>query len=285
MDTIILQFLEELRSSFGTFLACVFSLFGETIFLIVVICLIYWIYDKKFGEKLIAVSFSSMALNGFLKGMVARERPYSAGVVSRVDIDSPLLSTTDLETFASFPSGHSQMSSGLFITSAFHFKKTWSWIVFPLATLGVMLSRLYFGVHYPTDVLTGAALGAVFAIFWEFIYQNAEDKKYLACAIFAIMSIVFAAICPTKSMVEMCALCVGGAIALPLENKFIQMANATGTKNRILRAVIGLAIVGLVYVVFSILPWQPLWMKWIKYFSLVLVGAVGVPMLFKKIKI
>ena len=285
MDTLILQFFEELRSSFGTFLACLFSLFGETIFLIVVICLIYWIYDKKFGEKLIAVSFSSMALNGFLKGMVARPRPYADGIVTRVDIDTPLLSTTDLESHASFPSGHSQMSAGLFFTSAFHFKKTWSWIVFPLATLGVMISRLYFGVHYPTDVLVGATLGALFAVFWEFIYQKAEDKKYIVCAGFALLSIIFSIICPTKSMVEMCALCVGGAIALPLENKYIDLQNATGIKNRILRAVIGLAIVGAVYVIFSILPWQFLWMKWIKYCCLVIVGALAVPMLFKKLKI
>jgi membrane-associated phospholipid phosphatase len=197
MDTIILQFFEGLRSSFGTFLSCVFSLFGETIFLIVVICLIYWIYDKKFGEKLIAVSFSSMTINGFLKGMVARPRPYAAGVVTRVDIDTPLISTTSLSANSSFPSGHSQMSAGLFFTSAFHFKQTWSWIVFPLATLGVMLSRLYFGVHYPTDVLVGATLGALFAIFWEFIYQKAEDKKHLISAIFAVISIIFSIICPT----------------------------------------------------------------------------------------
>ena len=285
MDTIILQFFEGLRSSFGTFLSCVFSLFGETIFLIVVICLIYWIYDKKFGEKLIAVSFSSMTLNGFLKGVVARPRPYAAGVVTRVDIDTPLISTTSLDNFTSFPSGHSQMSAGLFFTSAFHFKKTWAWIVFPLATLGVMLSRLYFGVHYPTDVLVGATLGALFAIFWEFIYQKAEDKKYLVCAVFAVISIIFSIISPTKNMVETCALCVSAAIALPIENKYIDMQNATGVKNRLLRAVIGLAIVAVVYVGFSVLPWQPLWMKWIKYFFLVIVGALAVPMLFKKLKI
>ena len=91
-----------------------------------------------------------------------------------------------------------------------------------------MLSRLYFGVHYPTDVLVGATMGALFAIFWEFIYQKAEDKKYLACAVFAVISIVFAILCPTKSMVEMCALCVGGAIALPIENKYVDLQNATG---------------------------------------------------------
>lgn len=285
METTILQFFEGLRSSFATFFACIFSLFGETIFLIVGICLIYWIYDKKFGEKLITTSFSSMTLNSFLKGVVARPRPYAAGVVSRVDIDTPLISTTSLSANSSFPSGHSQMSSGLFITSAFHFKKAWAWIVFPLATLGVMISRLYFGVHYPTDVLVGATMGTLFAILWEFIYRKAEDKKYLVCAVFAVISIIFSFISPTKNMVETCALCVATAIALPIENKLIDFQNATGAKNRVLRAVIGLACVGVVYVVFSILPWQTLLMKWIKYFLLVIVGAVGVPCLFKKIKI
>ncbi len=285
MDTIILQFFEELRSSFATFFACLFSLFGETIFLIVVICLIYWIYDKKFGEKLIATTFSSMTLNGFLKGIVARPRPYTDGVVTRVEIDTPFISTMSLSPYSSFPSGHSQLSAGLFITSAFHFKKPWGWVLFPLATLGVMLSRLYFGVHYPTDVLVGATLGALFAVFWEVIYQKAEDKKYLICAIFAGVSIIFSILCPTKNMVETCALCIGAAIALPIENKYIDLANATGVKNRLLRAGIGLVLVGATYLIFSILPWQPLWIKWVKYFSLVLVGALFVPFLFKKLKI
>ena len=290
MEISILQFFESLRNGFGTACAFVFSLFGETLFLVVLICLIYWIYEKQLGEKLVMVSFSSMSVNSFLKAAVARPRPYTTGKVSRLDIDAgPLLSTTDLMPNASFPSGHSQMSAGMFFTGAFRYKKWWAWVIFPLLTLGVMWSRLYFGVHYPSDVLVGAALGALFAIFWELIYQKFGKAKLYIFAGFALLSIVFAIIFRTdKSMIELCACTVASAICLPIENKWIRFENAKGVKNRIFRALIGLICVGGVYALFSFLPFDFLDLlvfKFIKYFLTVSMAILPVPLLFKKLKL
>ena len=293
METQILQFFENLRTGFGTACAFVFSLFGETLFLVVLICLLYWIYEKKFGEKLVLTAFSSMTINSFLKLLIARPRPYTkeAGkIVSRLDIDAgPLLSTTDLAPLESCPSGHSQMSAGMFFTAAFRYKKWWAWLVFPLATLGVMWSRMYFGVHYPTDVLFGAALGILFACVWEFIYQQYENKKWWIFGGFALLSIIFMCVFHSnKSMVEICACTVAAAICLPIENKFVKFEDAKGAKNRVLRALIGLGCVGAVYCIFSFLPFAFLellpW-KFVKYFCTVSVATLLVPFLFKKAKV
>lgn len=288
MEISILQFFQSLRSGFGTFLACLFSLFGETLFLVVFICLIYWLYHKSLGEKLVLTAFSSMAINGFLKCLVARPRPYTTGKVTRVDVDNALISTTGLADFESFPSGHSQMGASLFFTGAFHYKKTWGWILFPLLTLGVMLSRLYFGVHYPTDVLVGASLGIAFACFWEWIYQKAEKYKYWVFLPFAVASIVFSAIFPSKHMIELCACAIAVCICLPLENKFIGFSDATSAKNRVFRALVGLGCVGVVFGLFSFLPFAflELWRwKFVKYFSTIVTATLLVPFLFKKLKI
>jgi membrane-associated phospholipid phosphatase len=89
---------------------------------------------------------ATYALNTAIKQVVRRRRPQLAGL-------GPL---TDTPTQLSFPSAHSATSfAGAFAYSQLGLPRT------PLYALavGLALSRLYLGVHYPSDVLAGAALG------------------------------------------------------------------------------------------------------------------------------
>ena len=288
MEFIILQFFENLRSDFLTIFACLFSLFGETLFLIVLVCLLYWVYDKSLGEKLVIVSFSSMCVNGLLKNVVARPRPYVKGGVSRVDIHTPLLSTASLEPYQSFPSGHSQLGGGIFFTAAFHFRKKALWIVFPILTLGVMLSRLDLGVHYPSDVLVGGALGIAFACVWEWIFKKSETSKYYILSATAAVAVLCCFLAPSKHLVELCGCCVAAAICLPIEHKWIGFENQPCFKKKLYRLGLGLACVFAVFGSFTLLPFDflELWgWKFVKYFLSVLTGALLVPYLFVKLKI
>ena len=73
---------------------------------------------------------------------------------------------------ASFPSGHSMMSAVVYLTLAvmlarIHDQMPVRLFLLTLATaltLGVGVSRVYLGVHWPTDVLAGWILGASWAI-------------------------------------------------------------------------------------------------------------------------
>ncbi|GFN08463.1 hypothetical protein Smic_70190 [Streptomyces microflavus] len=64
----------------------------------------------------------------------------------------------------SFPSGHAA-SAAAFATGVALESKGWGAVVAPVAA-AVAASRVYTGVHYPSDVLAGAALGigAAFAL-------------------------------------------------------------------------------------------------------------------------
>ncbi len=78
---------------------------------------------------------------------------------------------TDIAT-ASFPSGHSMISSVAYLTLAALLARAAPDLVTKIYFLGVAMllimligvSRLYLGVHYPTDVFAGWAMGSAWAI-------------------------------------------------------------------------------------------------------------------------
>ncbi len=96
----------------------------------------------------------SESISGALKEWIERDRPAVA------DPSPPTL--VDLPVTYSFPSGHATVSFACATTLALAVPRL-TWPLFTLATL-ISFSRVYVGVHYPLDVLAGAALGVTIAI-------------------------------------------------------------------------------------------------------------------------
>jgi undecaprenyl-diphosphatase len=90
----------------------------------------------------------------WLKRRFVRERPYISHLRIRVG-------AAPLDRY-SFPSGHTlhAVCYAVLLTAYF---PSMGWIVIPFAAL-VALSRVVLGLHYPTDVAVGAAIGASLAI-------------------------------------------------------------------------------------------------------------------------
>jgi undecaprenyl-diphosphatase len=114
---------------------------------------------KRSAALLIAAAvLGGVALSTLVKLAVDRPRPDIPHIVRVVT--------------ASFPSGHAMLSAIVFLTlgallTRMHERRRIKIYFMSLAiilTTSVGLSRIYLGVHYPTDVLAGWAMGAAWAI-------------------------------------------------------------------------------------------------------------------------
>lgn len=94
-----------------------------------------------------------VAIYATLKRIFVRERPF----ITHSAID---LAAAPLDRY-SFPSGHTLHAVSFAWQASAHFPEL-GWVLIPLAGL-IAGSRVVLGLHYPSDVLAGAAIGAALA--------------------------------------------------------------------------------------------------------------------------
>lgn len=151
----VLDFIQtHLRSSTGDIVMPLISHLGDSGVVWIVLALALLIYPKtrKTGAAIMAaLALEVLCCNLILKPFVARIRPCDINTAVHLLVPCP-------DDF-SFPSGHTGASFAA--ASALYFNR--SRLRFPALTLAALIgfSRLYLYVHYPTDVLAGAVLGAL----------------------------------------------------------------------------------------------------------------------------
>ncbi len=111
-------------------------------------------HDWTMALVMVATGACSTAIYRQIKGRTQRPRPCETYAM-------PHLTVAPLDRF-SFPSGHTLHAVG-FTLLASHAHPELAWFLVPFTVL-VALSRLVLGLHYPSDVLMGAALGTAMAL-------------------------------------------------------------------------------------------------------------------------
>lgn len=131
----------------------------------IIITAYFLIYDKKNGRRIavaavIAVGLHFLISEIFFKLILPelgffRLRPYLAH-------SGEIVGLGKLNTSSSFPSSHMAYVLSLLIVWVFYYRKyLWPAVIFALF---MAFARMHNGMHYPSDVLAGAAFGLIYGM-------------------------------------------------------------------------------------------------------------------------
>jgi membrane-associated phospholipid phosphatase len=150
----------------------IISALGQEEFFLLVVPLIYWCLNKPFAKQLGYLFLVSAAVNAIAKQAFRWPRPYW--------LDRSVYLTTEVSY--GMPSGHAQHAAALYLFTAAWVRRRWAWIVAILGIVLVGISRVYLGVHFPTDVLGGLILGFLLlalAAGWWWYFAADFSKRIL----------------------------------------------------------------------------------------------------------
>ena len=122
------------------------GLIGGAVLAAVATTVLYVMQQKRKALVIVFSSAGALLLNLLLKAIFIRPRPEEWTRIVE-------------ETNYSFPSGHAMSSAALaFALIAVTWRTRWRWPVVVLTvlyTVMIGITRLYLGVHYPTDIIGG----------------------------------------------------------------------------------------------------------------------------------
>lgn len=132
--------------------------------------LFYSTWSGKEKIKIFLVTALSMIISRFgivelIRYLYHRPRPFVAYSVNQLVSNGSY----------SFPSGHAALFFAMAMAIYFYNKKWGIWFFIAAILMGI--SRVIAGVHYPTDILGGAAIGVIIAcaIFYIFTFSGKRN--------------------------------------------------------------------------------------------------------------
>lgn len=137
------------------------------------LAMLFWKPTRKAGALALgAMILGLIVTNLTIKPLISRPRPW---------LDWPIVPLVAENDPNSFPSGHTCAAFAAGLSWVRTLPWRWGRIAAAAAAVLMGLSRLYVGVHYPTDVLTGAVIGSLCAwAAWKVyqLYSKRKDRVY-----------------------------------------------------------------------------------------------------------
>lgn len=212
--------------------------------------IILWCFNKKTGIRVMyAILFSAFSVI-FIKNLFGMPRP-------------PEYLHKIKESGFGFPSGHAQVSSSFWGYLGCKIRDAWIIFIGAATVLSVSLSRVYLGVHYVGDVIGGIFIGLMLALVFFKTESIIVDKlkeidqfsKYFVAVIVPaiLIAVAYMQIELLKEQIERGLLMAGIGVGYLLENEHIRLEDTKNNKQRIKRAIVGILLMAIVYLISNLL--------------------------------
>jgi len=255
------------------------SSLGREWFYLAAAAAVYWCVDKRRGARIGLLVLISAFCNSWLKLLFAQPRPFQL---------DPSVGLASEPTYG-LPSGHAQGTATFWGAVAPLFRRPWGLVLALAIPLVVGASRIYLGVHFPTDLLAGWALGALFVAADAGLGGRAERllaglRPQLRLAAAAVVTLGMNAISQADTSIS--GAFFGFAAGLAHAPTVAPFSAAGTLPRRAARYVLGLATLVILYVglkfAVGAASSQPL-VRFLRYAVLAAWGALGAPWLFIKV--
>jgi undecaprenyl-diphosphatase len=147
------------------------------------------------------------------------------------------------------PSGHTQNTVVLWAWLANQFRNKLLWILTGFLIIAVPLSRIYLGVHFPTDIIGGYVLGILLLLGFIWLVPRAEFwitakgiKSQLCMAFCVPLALIFISPAGDRDCLTAVSTLWGFAVGMVLERHWIRFSAGGVWWKRTLRFLLGLVL-------------------------------------------
>ncbi|WP_026675083.1 phosphatase PAP2 family protein [Alkalihalobacterium bogoriense] len=275
----ILIWFTKWQHPFLDFIASILTFFGNEEFYFLILPLIYWCVSKQMGFRLFYIFLLSMYSNAFLKVNIAVTRPIGSEGISSIFVESAQVGSH--YPHDSFPSGHAQGSTTLWGYLAYMVKQRNFTIFACILIFLVSCSRLYSGLHWPIDVISGVLIGlGIILLSFQLQQWMSATTSTMKWGIVTLVPLVLMFVFPHDEGIKYSAFLLGAGIGYLLEKSFVNMEISPVLWRKIVVYAIG--IIGIFVLQGGLKVLFPPLLMWdfIRYVIIGLWGLLGAPYLF-----